>query len=227
MAIRGLSFRVQSYVAAALTAAALSVVITPASAQDTTGVGTVSGVVLDAAGRPAPAVRVCVLDTPSCATTDARGLFRIGELRAGGYRLEILPTEGLPFTSDEVDVRAGLEGTVEITLPSVEDFQQTVTVAATTFQVPEAVKTSGFLVEPREILKSAGGLQDVSRYVQGLPGVVIAPTTSATTSSFAAAARSRTCSSSTTSRFPISTPSPISRQPAARSASSTPSSCRT
>jgi len=172
-AIRGLSFRMHSYVSAALTAAALSVVITPASAQDTTGVGTVSGVVLDAAGRPAPAVRVCVLDTPSCATTDARGLFRIGELRAGGYRLEILPTEGLPFTSDEVDVRAGLEGTVEITLPSVEDFQQTVTVAATTFQVPEAVKTSGFLVEPREILKSAGGLQDVSRYVQGLPGVVI------------------------------------------------------
>jgi hypothetical protein len=170
---RGLSLRVQSYVSAALTAAALSVVITPASAQDTTGVGTVSGVVLDAAGRPAPAVRVCVLDTPSCATTDARGLFRIGELRAGGYRLEILATEGLPFTSDEVDIRAGLEGTVEITLPSAEDFQQTVTVAATTFQVPEAVKTSGFLVEPREILKSAGGLQDVSRYVQGLPGVVI------------------------------------------------------
>ena len=72
-----------------------------------------------------------------------------------------------------MDVRAGLDGTVEITLPTVEDFQQTVTVTAPAFQAPEAVKNSGFLVAPREILKSAAALQDVSRYVQGLPGVVI------------------------------------------------------
>ena len=44
---------------------------------------------------------------------------------------------------------------------------------APAFQAPEEVKNSGFLVEPREILKSAAALQDVSRYVQGLPGVVI------------------------------------------------------
>ena len=102
-----------------------------------------------------------------------RGAFRIGELRAGAYRLEILPLEGLPFTSDPVDVRAGLNGTVDITLPSVENFQQTVTVTAPAFREPEEVKNSGFLVEPRQILKSAAALQDVSRYVQGLPGVVI------------------------------------------------------
>ena len=101
--------------------------------------------------------------------------FRVGELRAGRYRLEILPPEGLPFTSDPVDVRAGLDGTVEITLPTVEaeDLQQAVTVTAPEFRAPEAVKNSGFLVAPREILKSAAALQDVSRYVQGLPGVVI------------------------------------------------------
>ena len=62
---------------------------------------------------------------------------------------------------------------MEITLPKVENFQQTVTVTAPAFQAPEEVKNSGFLVEPREILKSAAALQDVSRYVQGLPGVVI------------------------------------------------------
>ena len=151
----------------------LSLVATSAAAQDTTGVGAIRGVVVDAAGQPAEGVRVCALDTASCATSDARGVFRIGELRAGWYRLEILPLEGLPFTSDQVDVRAGLDGTVEITLPTVEDFQQTVTVTAPAFQAPEAVKNSGFLVEPRQILKSAAALQDVSRYVQGLPGVVI------------------------------------------------------
>ena len=157
----------------ALSAIVLAVVAASAAAQDTTGVGAIRGVVVDAAGRPAEGVRVCALDTASCATSDARGVFRIGELRAGAYRLEILPLEGLPFTSDQVDVRAGLDGTVEITLPTVEDFQQTVTVTAPAFQAPEAVKNSGFLVEPREILKSAAALQDVSRYVQGLPGVVI------------------------------------------------------
>jgi hypothetical protein len=173
MAIRDLSFRVPSYLSAAITAAVWIFVVASASAQDTAGVGAISGVVVDAAGRPAPGVRVCPLDTASCATSDARGAFRIGELRAGAYRLEVLSPEGLPFTTDPVEVRAGLDGTVEVTLPTLEDFQQSITVTAPAFQAPEAVKNSGFLVEPRDILKSAAALQDVSRYVQGLPGVVI------------------------------------------------------
>ena len=151
----------------------LALLCTPAAAQDTTGVGAIKGVVVNAAGQPAEGVRVCALDTPSCATSDARGVFRIGDVRAGSYRLEILPLEGLPFTSEPVDVRAGLDGAVEIMLPPAEDFKQTVTVTAPEFRAPEAVKNSGFLVAPREILKSAAALQDVSRYVQGLPGVVI------------------------------------------------------
>ena len=145
----------------------------PAAAQDTTGAGAVSGVVIDAAGQRVVGVRVCALDTPTCVTSDAQGAFRIGDLRAGSYRLEILPPEGLPFTSAPVDVRAGLDGTVEVTLPKVQGLEQTITVTAPAFQAPEEVKNSGFLVQPREILKSAAALQDVSRYVQGLPGVVI------------------------------------------------------
>ncbi len=154
-------------------AIAMALAGAPAAAQDTTGVGAIAGVVVDAAGQPAEGVRVCALDTASCATSNADGVFRIGELRAGSYRLEILPRQGLPFVSDPVDVRAGLDGTVDVALPTGEDFQQTVTVTATAFQAPEAVKNSGFLVAPREILKSAAALQDVSRYVQSLPGVAI------------------------------------------------------
>jgi hypothetical protein len=156
-----------------LTAAVLTLVATSAAAQDTTGVGAISGVVVNAAGQPVEGVRVCALDTATCATSDGQGAFRLGELRAGAYRLEILPLAGLPFTSDSVDVRAGLDGTVDITLPKVENFQQTITVTAPAFQAPEQVTSSGFLVEPRAILKSAAALQDVSRYVQGLPGVAI------------------------------------------------------
>jgi len=157
----------------ALIAVLLALVTTSVAAQDTTGVGALIGTVADAAGRPLEGVRVCVLDTASCATSDVQGSFRIGELRAGAYRLEILPLAGPPFTSNSVEVRAGLDGTVDIRMPEVENFQQTVTVTAPAFQTPQEVKTSGFLVEPREILKSAAALQDVSRYVQGLPGVVI------------------------------------------------------
>ena len=156
-----------------IAALVLILMATSASAQDTTGVGAISGVVVNAAGQRTEGVRVCALDTASCATSDAQGVFRIGDLRAGAYRLEILPLEGLPFTSDSVDVRAGLDGTVEIALPKAENFQQTVTVSASVFREPDEVKNSGFLVEPRQILKSAAALQDVSRYVQALPGVVI------------------------------------------------------
>jgi hypothetical protein len=157
----------------ALATTLLILVAAGAAAQDTTGVGAISGVVVNPAGQPAQGVRVCALDTASCATSDTRGAFRIGELRAGAYRLEILPLDGLPFTSDPVDVRAGLEGTVDIALPKVENVQEAVTVTAPAFRTPEEVKTSAFLTEPREILKSAAALQDVSRYVQGLPGVAI------------------------------------------------------
>ena len=157
----------------ALTAVVLVLGAASAAAQNTTGVGAIRGPVVDAAGRPAEGVRVCALGTSSCAISDARGVFRIGELRAGRYRLEILPLQGLPFTSEEVDVRAGLEGTVEITLPVAGGFEQRVSVTPPAFQVPEAVKNSAFLVEPRQILKSAAALQDVSRYVRGLPGVAI------------------------------------------------------
>ena len=157
----------------ALLAVALALGAASAAAQDTTGVGAIAGTVVDATGRPAGGVRICALDTSLCGTSDAAGLFRIGELRAGAYRLELVPPEGLPFTSDPIDVRAGLDGRVEIALPQADTLQQVVTVTASTFQMPDAVKSSGFLVAPREILKSAAALQDVSRHVQGLPGVTI------------------------------------------------------
>ena len=164
--------RLHCCVAAVLTAAALTLAAS-ASAQDTTGAGAITGVVVSTTGQPVGDVRVCALDTASCASSDARGAFRIGDLRAGSYRLEILPPAGLPFASDPVDVRAGRDSTVDITLPEADNFQQVVTVTASAFQEPDAVKNSSFLVDPRQILKSAAALQDVSRYVQTLPGVAI------------------------------------------------------
>jgi hypothetical protein len=144
-----------------------------ASAQDTTGAGAIVGTVVTADRRPVAGARVCALGTTACATTDVAGRFRIPDMRAGSYPLEILAGEGAPVTTEAVQVRAGLDGAIDVVLPDLARIEQAVTVTASAYRVPEEVKTSGILLQPREILKSAGALQDVSRYIQTLPGVAI------------------------------------------------------
>jgi hypothetical protein len=144
-----------------------------ASAQDTTGVGAITGTITTQDGRPAPAVAVCIIDTSQCTLSEADGRFAIADVRAGAHRLEITPAGGAPIQSQPVTVRAGLAGRVEVTLPSVEGLTQTVTVTAPAFVAPEEIKNSAFLIQQTEILTNAAALQDVSRYVQTLPGVVI------------------------------------------------------
>jgi hypothetical protein len=142
-------------------------------AQDTTGVGAIVGTVMDASGAPAAGVKVCALPSTRCANSDPKGAFRIGELRPGDYQLEVTGPNQPPVRSANVAVRAGLEDKVEVSLPRLDAVQQSITVSESVFLAPEEVKNSGFLVQPNEIFKSAGALQDVSRYVQTLPGVAI------------------------------------------------------
>jgi hypothetical protein len=145
----------------------------PANAQDTAGVGAVRGTVADAGGGASPNVAVCVTATGQCDVTGSDGRFAIAGVRAGVYQIEIIAPGRLPFSSQEVQVRAGLDVFVEIALPDVTTVEQTVTVTAPAFVVPEEIKNSGYLVSSSEIRDTAGSLQDVSRYVQSLPGVVI------------------------------------------------------
>ncbi len=142
-------------------------------AQDTTGAGLISGTVLDGAGQPAPAIRVCVAGIDRCASTDAQGQFRLLDLRAATYKLEVGPAGSPLVSTDELEVRAGLESQITITLPKLDAVQQSITVTESVFLPPEEVKSSGFIVQGDEIYKAAGTLQDVSRYVQTLPGVAI------------------------------------------------------
>jgi hypothetical protein len=146
----------------------------PLLAQDTAGVGTIRGQVTDAAGARARDAAVCVQATSQCAVVDADGSFVLS-VRPGTYALEIAaPGQPLVVTED-VQVRAGLDTIVEVVLPKLEGLRQTVVVTATapSYVAPEEVKTSGFLIAPRDIAGSAGALQDVARYVQSLPGVVV------------------------------------------------------
>lgn len=130
-------------------------------AQDTTGAGGILGSVSK------PGVRVCVKGTTKCVTSDERGEFRMGQMRAGTYVLEVTAAGMSEPVQATVEVRAGLEGRVDILL------DQSVTVTESVFVAPEEIKNSNYLVRAQEISKSAGALQDVSRYLQTLPGVAI------------------------------------------------------
>ncbi len=156
-------------------AGAMSLLLTcgsPLLAQDTAGVGTLRGHVTDSSAVRAANVAVCVPVTSQCAVTDAEGNFVLG-VRPGTYSLEVsAPGQPLVVT-ESVQVRAGLDAIIDIVLPVLDGLQQTVTVTAPLFVRPEEVKTSSFLVTPTDIAGSAGALQDVARYVQTLPGVVI------------------------------------------------------
>ena len=143
------------------------------TAQDTAGVGAITGLVEDPGGLPAAKVEACLAKTKRCAQTGSDGMFRLGDLRPGKYQVEVkVPGRGAMLTAD-VEVRSGLESTVKVTLPQLEAGTQSVTVSEPVFLSPEEIKTSGYLIQSREIAQSAGALQDVSRYVQVLPGVAI------------------------------------------------------
>lgn len=144
----------------------------PVSAQDTTGVGTLSGTVTTPDGAPAEFVTLCLAGTTRCVLSDGDGRFLFEDLRAGDYRLEVTEPGRSAFETEPVSVRAGVGVSVQVGLAAPQTLAQTVTVVGTAAAVPQEIKSSSYLVEPRQIGKDAGALQDVSRYLQSLPGVV-------------------------------------------------------
>jgi len=143
-----------------------------AAAQDTTGVGAIAGRVLSD-GQAVAFATVCVAASTRCVVTDEQGSFRLGDIRAGDYRLEITAPGASALVSDVIDVHAGLTRQVDVALPRLEAVRESVTVTAAALEAPPEVKTSAFLIDATTVFRSAGALQDVSRYVQSLPGVVI------------------------------------------------------
>ena len=145
----------------------------PLLAQDTTGVGGLIGTITDSKGQPAPSVKVCVVDSTRCTTSDSRGFFRLPDLRPADYQLDITAAGKPSIRSSVVSVRAGLEGKVEVALPAIEALQQSLTVSESVFVAPEEIKSSSYIIQSEELFKAAGARQDISRYVQLLPGVAI------------------------------------------------------
>ncbi len=143
------------------------------SAQDTTGIATITGRVLRADLAPAGGFKVCAAEAQRCDTTKEDGSFRITDLRSGLFTLVVTLENRTELKTTQVEARIGVEANVVVTLPKLDNVEQSITVSDAVFLPPEEVKSSGYLVSQREIFKSAGALQDVSRYIQTLPGIAI------------------------------------------------------
>ncbi len=115
---------------------------------------------------------MCISATGQCLPSDRFGRFGTLDARPGRVALEVKVESGQALLAGEVDVRAGQTSEVELELPEVAVVESRVTVSASELVAPDEVVTSGVRVRRLEIEKSAGTLQDVSRYVSTLPGVV-------------------------------------------------------
>ncbi|HWI19946.1 MAG TPA: carboxypeptidase regulatory-like domain-containing protein, partial [Vicinamibacterales bacterium] len=144
----------------------------PAEAQDTAAAGAIRGTVISATQPRVPDVAICIPALGRCEVSDDRGEFAITDLRADDYAVEVA-APGRPTLPLMVTVRAGLDSVIEITLPEAQSIEEKVTVVAPKFVTADELKTSGYLISSADISQSAGALQDVSRYVQSLPGAVI------------------------------------------------------
>ena len=149
-----------------------SFLILPLNAQDTTGTGSLGGQILLPGDVAVAGAKVCVVGGSRCAESGVTGEFLIPELRPGTVDLEITLAGRPALAQPGVEIRAGITNRLQIVIPALDALKQEVTVAESASVAPEEVKSSSFLIQPVEVYKSAGALQDVSRYLQTLPGVV-------------------------------------------------------
>ena len=140
--------------------------------QDTAGVGALSGTVLNSSKQPQPDVDLCLLGTTTCTKSDSQGRFRFTGLRPDSYTVNVKSGK-IELKANPIQVRAGIEDRIEITLPAIETNTQSLTVTESALVAPEEIKTSAYIVTGQDVFKNAGALQDVSRFVQVLPGVAI------------------------------------------------------
>lgn len=161
-------------VAVAVAAALWSIFLGPGpvAAQDTVGAATIRGTVVQGGGGTPQIVEICVAGTRQCVETGPAGHFTAINARPGRHRLEVRTRDGVTLVTAEVEVHAGHTTDLRLMLPEIAAIATSVTVSATERLAPDEVVTSGVLVQNRDIGKTAGVLQDVSRYVATLPGVL-------------------------------------------------------
>jgi hypothetical protein len=116
------------------------------------------------AGEPSIAMRTVV--------TDEAGEFVAGSLEPGLYAVRAVSLGYAPTLSADVVVRSSRATFVLLRLQPRALELEGVTVSGGAFEVPQEAPVSAALLSAAEVRRTPGGLQDISRTLLSLPGVV-------------------------------------------------------
>jgi hypothetical protein len=136
--------------------------------------GDIVGKVVDSkALDPIPSVNVVVMEKTNVgAASDINGNFRIRGLEVGTYRLQVSALGYISQVVTNVVITTGRATPVMVKLDETAIELQGVTVQASYFSRGQQMSPLSLnVVDRAEVLRSPGGVQDVQRVVQNLPGV--------------------------------------------------------
>jgi carboxypeptidase family protein len=150
-------------------------VFCPAAAAGQVDRGTIQGLVTDASGAVVPNAKVQVIqvDTNSVIeiVTNAEGFYTVPNLMRGAYRVIISKDGFTPGVSEGIDIRAGVQIRVDLTLQPVGVSEEVVVTASSldTSSITNSASLSQKLVTELPVIVS-GTKRDITSLLQNLPG---------------------------------------------------------
>lgn len=134
--------------------------------------GWIEGLVVDrATQRPVASAVIFVDAIDAHVFSGDDGRFKIDSVPSGVQMLRVEASGYEPASSPELKISPRRATTITITLIASPQFREDVMVTAPVAPPPAGVTTSSYGIASEEIRRSAGGLGDVNRYVQSLPGL--------------------------------------------------------
>ncbi len=139
-------------------------------------VGQLVGAVIDSdTGQPVPGARVSlVIDgAPREVVVDGQSRFLISDVPVGTYVVLAISAGYAPTLRSDVVVSADRQTQLAIGMMRSSAFTEDVRVEASAFARPADASTGTTVLSAEEIRRAPGGLGDVSRLTQSLPGVTV------------------------------------------------------
>ncbi|TAK56830.1 MAG: TonB-dependent receptor [Bacteroidetes bacterium] len=136
--------------------------------------GDITGKIIDAVTQePIPSVNIVVVEKSTVgASSDVEGIFKIRALEVGTYSLNVSALGYQPQIVTNVVITTGRATPVMIKLEESAIQVEGVTAEASYFSRAQQMSpVSANVLDRSEVLRSPGGIQDVQRVVQSLPGV--------------------------------------------------------
>lgn len=134
--------------------------------------GAIAGIVVDEETRkPLTGAHLRILELDQGVVTDIEGRFRIEEVPAGVYTVEISYIGFQTRTLTDIIVRSNRIETIEVVLQTSAVEGEEITVSSGYFQRDETQHVSRATMNREEIRRSPGAGQELSRVITTVPGV--------------------------------------------------------